>query len=68
METLRTLKGRCPYCGESQQVEIDLAEGLPQDFVSDCTVCCRPMDVTITSGIRGDADPVVRLRTEDDVV
>ena|SRR5690606_3041935 len=61
---LRNLQAKCPYCGEPQRLEIDVSEGLPQEFVSDCTVCCRPIEVTVISGVRG--DPVLRLRTEDD--
>jgi hypothetical protein len=60
------MQARCPYCGEVQRLEIDLSEGLPQEFVSDCAVCCRPIEVVVTSGLRGDADPVLRLRTEDE--
>lgn len=67
MSVLREMRGRCPYCGEVQRLEIDLGEGLPQEFVSDCTVCCRPIEVAVTSGLRGDANPVLRLRSEDDV-
>ena len=66
MQTLRKMQARCPYCGESQHMEIDLSEGLPQEYVSDCTVCCRPIEVEVTSGFRGDADPVLRLRRDDD--
>jgi hypothetical protein len=62
--TLRNLGARCPYCGEKQRMEIDLSEGYPQEFISDCTVCCRPIQVTVTSGERG--DPVMRVRSEDD--
>lgn len=61
---LRNLVSRCPYCGESQKLEIDMSEGYPQEFVSDCTVCCRPIEVTVTSGLQG--EPVIRLRSEDD--
>jgi hypothetical protein len=67
MAVLRKMQARCPYCGEPQRMEIDLTEGLPQEFVSDCTVCCRPIEVTVTEGLRGDADPVLRFRSEDDV-
>ena len=64
MQGLRDFVSRCPYCGERQSLEIDLSEALPQEFISDCTVCCRPIQVTVTSGSRG--DPVMRLRSEDD--
>ena len=45
-------------------MEIDLTEGLPQEFISDCTVCCRPIEVTVTSGATG--EPAMKLRSEDD--
>jgi hypothetical protein len=61
---LRTFAPRCPYCGERQSLEIDLTEGLPQEFISDCFVCCRPIQVTVTQGARG--EPVVAVRSEDD--
>ena len=62
---LREFKSPCPYCGERQFLEVDLSAGLPQEFISDCTVCCRPIVATVTSGSRG--DPVIRLRSEDDL-
>lgn len=55
----------CPYCGEPQKVEIDLSGGLPQEFSWDCSVCCRPMEVTVSAGDRG--EPRMRLRGEDEV-
>ncbi len=64
MGMLRNLGAPCPYCGEKQRVEIDMSEGLPQEFVWDCTVCCRPIEVTVTSGAR--EEPVMKLRSEDD--
>ncbi len=45
-------------------MEIDLSEGMPQEFISDCTVCCRPIAVTVVSGANG--GPSMRLRSEDD--
>ncbi|HKP97450.1 MAG TPA: CPXCG motif-containing cysteine-rich protein [Fibrobacteria bacterium] len=64
MAGLRNFTSRCPYCGERQDLEIDLTGDLPQEFISDCTVCCRPIDVTVTSGARG--EPVMKLRSGDD--
>lgn len=31
-----------PHCGEPTDVHVDI-EGGADDFVEDCTVCCRPM-------------------------
>jgi hypothetical protein len=37
---------RCPYCGESITVLIDVSPG-EQEYVEDCEVCCRPMVLRI---------------------
>ncbi len=39
---------QCPYCWESFEITIDPSEGESQDFVYDCEVCCRPIDVRVT--------------------
>lgn len=62
---LRNRSAPCPYCGEPQRIEIDLGEGLPQEFTWDCSVCCRPMEVSVTGDDRG--EPLLRLRGEDDL-
>ncbi|WP_438480518.1 CPXCG motif-containing cysteine-rich protein [Oleiharenicola lentus] len=36
----------CPHCGESFSLAFDASEG-SAEFVIDCEVCCRPMNVTI---------------------
>ena len=35
---------RCPYCGESISVLLDLSAG-GQSYIEDCQVCCRPMEI-----------------------
>ncbi len=37
----------CPSCGESIAIEIDTTAGDEQEYVQDCIVCCRPMDLFI---------------------
>jgi len=34
----------CAFCGQSIEVVLDDAEG-EQSLVTDCEVCCRPMEV-----------------------
>ncbi|HWD18186.1 MAG TPA: CPXCG motif-containing cysteine-rich protein [Verrucomicrobiae bacterium] len=35
---------QCPYCGQASEVTIDTS--VPsQTFVTDCEVCCRPMEI-----------------------
>ncbi len=35
----------CPYCGEQIDVLVDCSAG-SQQYVEDCSVCCRPIVVT----------------------
>jgi hypothetical protein len=35
----------CAYCGEPNEVEIDLTAGTKQSFTEDCAVCCRPNSI-----------------------
>lgn len=34
----------CPYCGEEISLTLDLSEP-EQEYIEDCSVCCRPMMV-----------------------
>lgn len=34
----------CPYCGETIELMVDCSQR-EQDYVEDCQVCCKPMDV-----------------------
>ena len=38
---------RCPYCGESSEVVVDLSVA-QQEYVEDCSVCCRPMSISVS--------------------
>ena len=33
----------CPYCGESNELLVDVSGGETQEFVVDCEVCCAPI-------------------------
>ncbi len=37
---------QCPYCGGSNVVDVDV-RATSQQYVTDCDVCCRPMEVRI---------------------
>lgn len=37
----------CPYCGESIDIAIDDSVE-HQQYVEDCHVCCRPINVTVS--------------------
>ena len=37
----------CGYCGELNEVLVDLTAGKNQVFVEDCYICCRPNVLTL---------------------
>lgn len=47
MPMLPTKTIDCPYCGESIELVIDdSVDG--QDYIEDCSVCCRPINVSVS--------------------
>ncbi|HEY2395205.1 MAG TPA: CPXCG motif-containing cysteine-rich protein [Rudaea sp.] len=50
---IETITIQCPYCGESYETVVDLSAG-SQRYVEDCTVCCRPIEVTLQVGDDGE--------------
>lgn len=53
----------CPYCGEQIEITIDASAG-DQDYIEDCHVCCRPINLSIK--IDRDGDSSVTARSDDD--
>lgn len=53
----------CPYCGEPIEFVIDDSVE-HQEYVEDCAVCCRPIDVEVT--IRGASEIEVNCRTDNE--
>ena len=43
---------QCPYCGETIEVAIDCSVE-HQQYVEDCSVCCRPITITATADENG---------------
>jgi hypothetical protein len=39
---LTETEGQCPFCGETITLFVDCSED-EQDYIEDCTVCCRPI-------------------------
>jgi hypothetical protein len=37
----------CASCGEAFALSIDTTGGGVQDYVEDCPVCCRPMEIRV---------------------
>lgn len=54
---------QCPYCWEAIELLVDCSVD-SQEYVEDCSVCCRPIIVTAWSF---DGEPSsVQVRSEDD--
>lgn len=54
----------CAFCGEENDLFIDLSAGVIQRYVEDCQVCCRPNLLTISLGESDDV--VVHADRESD--
>jgi len=37
----------CEYCGKENSVWVDFTIGEKQEFIEDCSVCCRPNQIII---------------------
>ena len=40
----------CPFCGEAEELYVDLGGGEQQTYTEDCAVCCRPRVVHVSAG------------------
>ncbi|HEV3409278.1 MAG TPA: CPXCG motif-containing cysteine-rich protein [Chthoniobacterales bacterium] len=50
----------CPHCGESFPLAVDTSQP-EQELIEDCSVCCRPINLTIVS----QPGEILELRHED---
>lgn len=46
MSGLETASLQCPYCWESIEVVVDCSVS-EQDYIEDCSVCCRPIVISV---------------------
>jgi hypothetical protein len=46
MELVIEANVTCPHCGEVFPLQIDTSQS-EQTLIEDCTVCCRPINLTI---------------------
>lgn len=37
----------CPYCGEWIDLFVDPGGATRQEYIEDCSVCCRPINVRV---------------------
>lgn len=50
----------CPYCGEENITDIDISAGKAQEFIQDCEVCCRPVEIKLIIGRDGSVNIEIR--------
>ena len=55
---------QCPYCGETIDLVIDDSVD-QQQYVEDCHVCCRPINIAVT--VEGEGAFVVQAWGENEV-
>jgi hypothetical protein len=46
MELIVQMEVVCPYCGEGFSLQIDTSQP-EQSLIEDCSVCCRPIALTL---------------------
>ena len=46
MSQLQTVSIQCPYCWEQIELLVDCSVE-HQEYVEDCSVCCRPIVITV---------------------
>jgi len=37
----------CPYCGETVTIAVDEGGGPRQRYIEDCSICCRPIEISV---------------------
>jgi hypothetical protein len=65
MNTVESVSGFCPYCGERVVILVDASEG-DQQYTEDCEVCCQPMVVAVAVAIAEEETVTMRLYSEND--
>ncbi len=53
----------CPYCGKHITILVD-GSVEEQQYIEDCQVCCRPMDIRVS--VAADGRCQVEAHTEND--
>jgi len=46
MQSLQTVHIRCPCCGERVSLVVDCSVER-QEYIEDCSVCCRPITIAV---------------------
>ena len=54
----------CPYCGENIELFLDPSAG-SQSYYEDCSVCCRPINVSMEVDLDGEIAQIRALRDDE---
>ena len=65
MQTDDYLSWTCQYCGDENKVWVDLTIEDKQDFIEDCSVCCRPNRIVISPIQEGEGLLVTAMLTDE---
>lgn len=49
---------QCPHCGEPLSAPVDPSQGVDQEFIEDCAVCCKAILIRMNLS---DDEPVVEV-------
>jgi hypothetical protein len=63
MSLLESISTLCPYCGEFIDLLIDCSI-TEQQYIEDCSVCCRPITINIEVNVHGQALVVAKDENE----
>jgi hypothetical protein len=50
---------RCAVCGEEIETIIDESQGIAQEYIEDCAVCCRPNVLHVSIDTETDSAEIV---------
>jgi len=53
----------CPFCGERFEALVDTSAG-EHEYVEDCPVCCRPINLHLRTGMDGELEGLDADRDE----
>jgi len=63
MNRLEEIQIHCPYCGEPLDILVD-GSVEEQEYIEDCQVCCRPIDIQTHVSAAGDIQVIPRHEDE----
>jgi len=61
MDPLYPLTYKCAFCGEDNEILVDLPAGGKLTLTEDCAVCCRPNNITLYLDSGGNISIIVEF-------